>query len=346
MRTDEALRTQISTGWKYLALGTKEVNTILKFAIKKWPQSCSTLKHLTKSGLICIYKLTIKDGKAHKQNEKIVGLYYNEDGKISEIETRSLWDYEEAEPGKTNTNTLVSAKKRTDEYANNILIEFENKTKEKLNKVKKSNKDIIKRYYSNQASLKQQKINDNLKKQREGPHIKKIINRLNQEKEKLKGDLEKQLQQIEKSFVTYASSELIGIASIIPDLDYNIRREIDLAGMKAVMEYEQKRANTNEERNQIKDVSERDTGYDIESFNGRCIEVKSFKKTGSPAITSHEWETARRMQDDYWLYIVENALDNPIINPIQNPYEKFKDSIRKEEEIANRYYIDNWKEVL
>ena len=52
------------------------------------------------------------------------------------------------------------------------------------------------------------------------------------------------------------------------------------------------------------------------------------------------------MQDDYWLYIVENALDNPIINPIQNPYEKFKDSIRKEEEIANRYYIDNWKDVL
>jgi len=336
----------LTKGWKYLALGTKEVNTILKFAIKKWPQSCSSLKHLTKSGLICIYKLTIKDGNGRKQNEKIVSLYYNEDGKISEIDTRSLWDYEEAEPGKTNTNTLVSAKDRTDEYVNNILIGFENKTKARLNKVKKSNKDIIQRYFSNQASLKQQKINDNLKKQTEGPHIKKIINRLNQEKEKLKVDLDKQLQRIEESFVTYAGSELIGMASIIPDLDSNIRREIELAGMKAVMEYEQKRAKTNEERDQIKDVSERDAGYDIESFNGRCIEVKSFKKTGSPGITSHEWETARRMQDDYWLYIVENALDNPIVYSIQNPYEKFKDSIRKEEEIVNRYFIDNWKEVL
>ena len=240
----------------------------------------------------------------------------------------------------------MSAKDRTDEYVNNIMIDFENKTKARLNKVKKSNKDIIQRYFSNQTSLKDKKINDNLKKQTEGPHIKKIITRLNQEKEKLKEDLDKQLQRIEESFVTYAGSELIGMASIIPDLDSNIRREIELAGMKAVMEYEQKRANTDEERSQIKDVSDRDTGYDIESFNDRCIEVKSFKQTGSPGITSHEWETARRMQDDYWLYIVENALDNPIVNSIQNPYEKFKDSIRKEEEIVNRYYIDNWKDEI
>ena len=86
--------------------------------------------------------------------------------------------------------------------------------------------------------------------------------------------------------------------------------------------------------------------YDIESFNNRCIEVKSFRTTDSPSITSHEWETARKMEDDYWLYIVENALDNPKVNPIQDPYEKAKDSIRTEEETVKRYYIDNWKEVL
>jgi hypothetical protein len=144
----------------------------------------------------------------------------------------------------------------------------------------------------------------------------------------------------------HGSCELIGMASIIPDLESNIRREIELAGMKAVMEYEQNRAKTDEEKSKIKDVSERDTGFDIESFNSRCIEVKSFRTTDSPSITSHEWETARKMEDDYWLYIVENALDNPKVNPIQNPYEKLKASIRTEEETAKRYYIDNWKEVL
>jgi len=336
----------LEKGWDYLALGTKEINAILKYAVKKWPQSCSTLKHLTKSGIFCIYKLTIEDGNGRNQMQKIVGLYHNEDAKISEVDVRSLWDYEEAEPGNTNTNTLVSAKERTDQYVNTVLSDLEKKTKERLDKVKKSNKDIVRRYYSNKASEKQQKIDDNSKKQREGPHITKIITRLRTEREKLTVELDNKIAEIEKSFVLHGSVELIGMASIIPDLDSNIRREIELAGMKAVMEYENNRAKTDEEKSKIKDVSERDTGFDIESFNSRCIEVKSFRTTDSPSITSHEWETARKMQDDYWLYIVENALDNPKVNPIQDPYEKFKDSIRTEEETVKRYYIDNWKEVL
>ena len=76
-----------------------------------------------------------------------------------------------------------------------------------------------------------------------------------------------------------------------------------------------------------------------------CIEVKSFKTTGSPKITSHEWETARRIEDGYWLYIVENALDKPKISKFKNPFDIFKDTIRKEEVLEYRYVIENWKEV-
>lgn len=111
------------------------------------------------------------------------------------------------------------------------------------------------------------------------------------------------------------------------------------------MAYEEKRAKTDQEKSKIIDVSERDVGYDVESFD-RCIEVKSFKTTGSPSITSHEWETARRLKDDYWLYIVENSFDNPTITSIQNPYEKFKDSVRTEEVIDVRYVIDDWKSKI
>ena len=99
----------------------------------------------------------------------------------------------------------------------------------------------------------------------------------------------------------------------MPGFDANIRTEIEKAEQDAVIRYEKKQAATSEEENLVKDVSDRDTGYDVESFGGKCIEVKSFKTTGSPKITSHEWETAHRMKDDYWLYIVENALDNPKI---------------------------------
>jgi hypothetical protein len=51
------------------------------------------------------------------------------------------------------------------------------------------------------------------------------------------------------------------------------------------------------------------------------------------------------MKDDYWLYIVENALDKPKISKFKNPFDIFKDTIRKEEVLEYRYVIENWKEV-
>jgi len=137
----------------------------------------------------------------------------------------------------------------------------------------------------------------------------------------------------------------IGIATIQSESDASIRREVELAGMNAVLEFERKRAHSETELAKIIDVSERDVGYDVESFD-RLIEVKSFKTSGSPSITSHEWETARRLQNDYWLYIVENSFDSPKIHTIQNPYEKFKNSVRTEEVIDVRYILDDWKSKI
>lgn len=65
--------------------------------------------------------------------------------------------------------------------------------------------------------------------------------------------------------------------------------------------------------------------------------------TGFVKLTSHEWETARRLQDDYWLYVVETAFDNPTIHTIQNPYEQFKNKVKVEEIIDYRYVIEDWK---
>ena len=121
-----------------------------------------------------------------------------------------------------------------------------------------------------------------------------------------------------------------------------MRRVVELDGMKAVMNYELNRATTEDERKLILDISERDTGYDIESFD-RHIEVKSFKTTGNPKLTSHEWESSNRFGDEYWLYVVENAQTKPVITLIQNPYEKFKNTIKTEESIDYRYVIENWK---
>jgi hypothetical protein len=123
---------------------------------------------------------------------------------------------------------------------------------------------------------------------------------------------------IRKEFQTYPVKELLGIATISSDIEASIRRETELAGMQAVLKHGDSRAEAEEESRKIRDVSERDVGYDVESFD-RLIEVKSFKITGSVRLTNHEWETAKRLKDDYWLYVVETVFDKPVIRTFQNP---------------------------
>jgi len=37
------------------------------------------------------------------------------------------------------------------------------------------------------------------------------------------------------------------------------------------------------------------------------------------ALSGHEYDTAVRLKDDYWLYVVYNCSRTPEVNPIQNP---------------------------
>ena len=331
----------VKKNWPYLALGNKNINKIISHAAKP---SVTCLKHETKSGLLSIYKLTVVDGKGKSQNGKIVSIFQNEDGKINEVDARSLWAYEEAKKSDVNTNVLTSFKERSDEFVKKSLEDFSDDTKKRTDKIKKSSIDIISRYLANEGQKIDNRIKENKNKISEGPHIEKIIKKLQNEKSKLRETYDTRIKNIENDFTMNSTLELVGLAWIIPDMEANIRTEIGNAGESAVIKHEKEKATTQEERDLVKDVSDRDTGYDVESFGGKCIEVKSFKTTGSPKITSHEWETARRMKDDYWLYIVENALsENPTIHEFKNPFERFKDSVKKEQVIEYRYIIENWK---
>jgi hypothetical protein len=52
----------------------------------------------------------------------------------------------------------------------------------------------------------------------------------------------------------------------------------------------------------------------------RFIEVKGRSHTGDIALTSNEYNTARRLRKDYWLYIVFHcASPNPSLNILNDP---------------------------
>lgn len=329
----------LEKSWQYLALGHREINRLIQETAKP---RVAALKHQTRSGILCIYKIGIIDGKGRERNGKVVGMFHSEDGKVSEVDPRSVWDYEDdSSTQNANTNFIFNSLKRIEDELKRIVDTFHIETSRKLRDIEEKTRDASIGYFANKIGQAQEKRREYERNLKEGPQFEKLISRKKTEIQNLRNESDERLSAIKREFLSHSTAELVGIGTISSDIEASIRREIEVAGMNAVLEYERKRANI-EDRSKIKDVSERDCGYDIESFD-RMIEVKSFKMTGFVKLTSHEWETARRLQDDYWLYVVETAFDNPTIHTIQNPYEQFKNKVKVEEIIDYRYVIEDWK---
>lgn len=51
----------------------------------------------------------------------------------------------------------------------------------------------------------------------------------------------------------------------------------------------------------------------------RFIEVKGRATVGTVVLTNNEYQTAARLQGDYWLYVVFNCATNSEVYTINNP---------------------------
>ena len=114
------------------------------------------------------------------------------------------------------------------------------------------------------------------------------------------------------------------------------KHEIDMAAMQAVFDFEGARGWNTKDKSHIK------CGYDIESVNKsdqleiRHIEVKGHKGEDDVFISKNEWMKAQNdIPGRYWLYVVNNALDNPQVIPISDPANKFD----PEKIITEKYVI-------
>jgi hypothetical protein len=113
--------------------------------------------------------------------------------------------------------------------------------------------------------------------------------------------------------------------------------DAELAAMQATSAYEAMNARTPE------DVSQDHLGFDVRSLREtedgvveeRYIEVKGRAGTGAVALTENEWLMANRLEDDFWLYIVTHATENPELHLIQNPAAEFDPEKRE----VVRYFV-------
>lgn len=117
---------------------------------------------------------------------------------------------------------------------------------------------------------------------------------------------------------------VVGVAAVIPgpvpaawSQSGGDRTAIEMAAMNVVMEYERQSG-----REPV-DVSKTGVGYDIRSEapdgSVRYIEVKGHTATGDVTLYYTEWQTAHRMREEFFIYVVDHALTAPSLWIVQDP---------------------------
>jgi superfamily II DNA or RNA helicase len=125
------------------------------------------------------------------------------------------------------------------------------------------------------------------------------------------------------------------------DLSAARQKEIELAAMRIVIEYERARGWEPVDISHI-----HGPGFDIRSFGpadpgsgvrpARRIEVKGRQRGQPILLTRNEWLKARQLGESYWLYVVWNPLEpdaSPVI--IQNPGQRLDHVAREVREISH-----------
>jgi superfamily II DNA or RNA helicase len=148
--------------------------------------------------------------------------------------------------------------------------------------------------------------------------------------------------------------EILGVAAVVPGEvpspaaggapQAGMRRSdaVEAAAMAHAIDYEQARGW------EVEDVSAEARGYDLLSRGPdegiRYIEVKGRAGVGAVELSANEWLKAEQLGEDYWLYIVTDALRSPTLHLVQDPAHR----LGREEVVPQvRYRVahEGWNRV-
>ena len=206
-------------------------------------------------------------------------------------------------------------------------------------KAKKIKMNALEHRERRERSRLEAEISVLLDKEAEGEDVTQKILEKEAQRDNIREEIDESIALIERECsIIRQSPKLISVATIVPAYDdgkpaENIeeatqladKHAIDMAAMKAVIDFEKQRGWEPLDKSLIK------CGYDIESVNlinrseTRHIEVKGHAGEADVFISKNEWMKAQNdVTGRYWLYIVNKALDEPKIIPIPDPANKFQ----------------------
>jgi superfamily II DNA or RNA helicase len=294
-------------------------------------------------GLIWFFEGEIKDGKGEIAGKKVFAIY--DDGKdFKEINPAILWDLipVDEKNAPLSIDGIEQRKKEAEKFSLNLIKDYQKEIKNE----RERQAEIKHKYGFKSLDHLIRKLDGEIiefcERHKKGEKVDLVIRNKEERKAYYMQALEELKKEIEQErSLSISMPRFIGAVLVRPKVvDHMVSdEEIERIGMEVVMEYERNQGREPE------DVSKENLGFDIRSRGKgeiRYIEVKARKNEGAVALTTNEWMKAKMFKENYWLYIVCNAITNPTIYIINNPAENLK--VQEKVEIV-RFIVplEEWK---
>lgn len=350
---------------EWIALGHPLLNGIVNDILSRYGRLATVgFDSRGRSGAFLFFNGSIEDGNGEVHDEKLISFFYDaQTSSLQEIDLHCLQDLESPPEDfsfRRPSFDIEEVARKAEGYAVQLFAKILNKTKTKVEhkvNIKKKDLDdfINKRILNLDKEIKNVKYEINTRKirlsmfggknDRLQTEIKLLSlkkERLIKERERIEQEVDERRKKLEGELIlNVIGPELVGIALVLPKIDGISDKEVEVLGMKVALEYEKSFGR------EPKDVSTEFRGYDIESKGRdgeeRYIEVKSFKETGQVEMTWHEWLMARKLGENYWLYVVEGCTNQTTARlfMIKNPFALFHEHIKVVTQ--PKVIIENWK---
>lgn len=291
-------------------------------------------------GLLLFYEGDIQDGLGQVTGRRLFALYY--DLATADITTANpaiLWDLEEGGLNPPMLDLDIESVKR---QAWATLLPMLEEYKGELGMERHRQARIKEKY--GVASLDHLilkldgELIDLYTRQERGENV-DLATRMKEDQmrryQQALGDLKNNVER-ERS-LTITTPRFVGIVRVVPKQVVNEELvddpNVERIGMQISMQHERDYHRTPE------DVAKQNLGFDVRSvdFQGRkrYIEVKARTGEWSVQLTQNEWFKAQRFGEDYYLYVVLNAVSEPKLYILQNPAA----ILRPLEQIEVRYVV-------
>jgi len=291
-------------------------------------------------GVLWFFEGEVKDGKGQVAGKRLMSIYDANGKEMNEVNPAILWDFI---PKDNNVPVTVDmSMKRSQKYVadavenykQDIVDERRRQAKIKEKYGIKSLEYLIGELDADLAEL--------YERQAEGEKVNIVIRNKEDRKRQYEEALKTLQKEIEQEVsLTISMPKFLGAVLVKPPISRDMisDKEIERIGMEIAMGYEKNQGREPE------DVSKENLGFDVRSRgNGeiRYIEVKARKDEGQVALTCNEWFKAKRFKEQYWLYVVANAIASPTLYITNNPAENL--NIQEKVEVV-RFIVSakEWK---